>query len=64
MTKSLDVRELEAAAGSRVVLVKAYCSVRNWKGERFPSKNHEDVLHKVLKVRYYSVISSARSSNS
>ena len=62
MTKSLDIRELEAAAGSRVVLVKTYCSVKNWKGARFPSKNHEDVLHRVLKVRYSSVISSARSS--
>ena len=50
ITKSLDIKGLEAASNSRVVLTKAYCSVKDWKGARFPAKNHEDVLQKLLKV--------------
>ena len=50
MTNSLDIKELEAAANSRVVLAKAHCSVKEWKGACFPAKNYEDVLRKVLKV--------------
>merc|ERR1711934_105411 len=44
LTKSLDIKGLEAASNSRVVLAKAYCSVKDWMGARFPAKNHEDVL--------------------
>ena len=56
MTKSLDIKGLEAASNSRVVLAKTYCSVKDWKGARFPAKNHEDVLQKVLKVIFLNAL--------
>ena len=52
MTKSLSVKALEDAAGHPVMVVKAYCSEKRWRGSQFPEGNHQDVFARALQVSF------------